>query len=333
MNFLFVSSSKFFGGGERYIVNLGNELVRRGHSVTVYNKYKIYFHGLIVTNELSRATSKFDYIILNGSGSLLRYIFKVIKYSNSECKLFYVQHAQLLNFEKGYILGILRGVLIYCLMHFVDLNIKVSRTVFPSNPLLKSKTIHNAIDTSVNYSINKPDKNLCFNICMIGRLESNKGQLKCLKLLKGTIVNYNINFHLYGTGEDYIAINQYLIENNLQDKVILHSFIDKIDDALQNMHLLISYSSYEALPFSILEAMYYRVAVIAKPIGGIPEIISDGKNGLFTTDVSISTDVVKLIEDGEFYQRLTENGYQTIIEKFDIKIKCDEFLEATKEGI
>ena len=43
--------------------------------------------------------------------------------------------------------------------------------------------------------------------------------------------------------------------------------------------LLVSASDIESLPRSVLEAMCFRVPVLATSIFGLPELISDGETG------------------------------------------------------
>jgi glycosyltransferase involved in cell wall biosynthesis len=54
-------------------------------------------------------------------------------------------------------------------------------------------------------------------------------------------------------------------------------------DALDIMHaadVVCLTSAVEALPISVLEAMSVARAVIASSVGGLPEVIEDGENGI-----------------------------------------------------
>lgn len=87
-------------------------------------------------------------------------------------------------------------------------------------------------------------------------------------------------------------------------------------------------SHFENYPISILEAMKFQAAVLATRVGGIPEIVEDGTNGLLTspTDVpGIASALVRLYRDPGLRSRLIENASQTV-EKHSISRVVEEYL-------
>ena len=77
-------------------------------------------------------------------------------------------------------------------------------------------------------------------------------------------------------------IRGYIQKNNLKDLVSYEGWISgqKKTECLtwEDVYILPSYN--EGLPIAILEAMSYSHPVISTPIGGIPEVITNGKNGI-----------------------------------------------------
>jgi glycosyltransferase involved in cell wall biosynthesis len=62
-------------------------------------------------------------------------------------------------------------------------------------------------------------------------------------------------------------------------------------------------------------------AVVASDIGGIPEIIQDGENGLLfpIDDTNVLVDKLKiLINQPGLMQRITSAGHETVRSRFDI---------------
>jgi len=72
-----------------------------------------------------------------------------------------------------------------------------------------------------------------------------------------------------------------------------------------DIYALPSYN--EGLPVSILEAMSWEIAVISTRVGGIPELVRDGTDGILINpgDVTaLSQALMRLGKDKEFRQQL-----------------------------
>ena len=71
-------------------------------------------------------------------------------------------------------------------------------------------------------------------------------------------------------------------------------------------------SSYEGLPNTIYEAFVLGVPVLATAVGGIPEQISQGKNGWLAanTEKGIRDAIVHILENQNEIERFHENLQQ-----------------------
>ena len=78
----------------------------------------------------------------------------------------------------------------------------------------------------------------------------------------------------------------------------------------------------EGTSLSLLEAMSAGCCVIATNVGGMTNIIIDGFNGIIseTNANSLYLNLKELINNKEKREKLAENGYQTVMEGFDIEI-------------
>ena len=77
----------------------------------------------------------------------------------------------------------------------------------------------------------------------------------------------------------------------------------------------------EAQGISILEAMARRRPVVATEVGGIPEVITDGVDGLLVPPADpagLAMAIGSLLRDPRLRERLGEAGYRTVAERFSI---------------
>ena len=80
---------------------------------------------------------------------------------------------------------------------------------------------------------------------------------------------------------------------------------------------------------AILEAMAMGKPILATSVGGIPEAIENGVNGLLVQpdpDV-IAQKIIYLLENEEFAFKLGQNAQKTVKEKFDWRTSADIFLK------
>lgn len=86
--------------------------------------------------------------------------------------------------------------------------------------------------------------------------------------------------------------------------------------------ILVLPSFMEGLPIVLMEAMALGKAVIATRVAGIPELISDGENGLLFTPSKwdeLAIKITVLASDRELRERLGARGAATVAAEFDIK--------------
>ena len=77
----------------------------------------------------------------------------------------------------------------------------------------------------------------------------------------------------------------------------------------------------EAQGISILEAMARRKPVIASAVGGVPEVITDGIDGLLAPPAdpqALAGAITRLAGDEPLRRRIGEAGYRTVVDRFSI---------------
>lgn len=92
---------------------------------------------------------------------------------------------------------------------------------------------------------------------------------------------------------------------------------------LKRAHTFVLASEFEALPVSCMEAMAAGVPTIAADVGGVGEIITDGRDGLLVPAGDgdrLAVAIERVMDDAALRARLADEGRTTIVERFDSRI-------------
>jgi glycosyltransferase involved in cell wall biosynthesis len=97
------------------------------------------------------------------------------------------------------------------------------------------------------------------------------------------------------------------------------------------------YPSYhEGMPMAVLEAMASALPVIATRVGGLPDVIKDGENGLLVNagqPEELASAMVKLAADPELRCKMQQKSYQFMLDQFDIEQRVTKLLEIYRATI
>lgn len=200
----------------------------------------------------------------------------------------------------------------------------------------KEMRLHNAV--AINNIVSRVDathrNNRSFtategrplNFLFLGTINKNKGILDLINAFaKIQAEEKNIRLKIGGSG----PLEKEMF--TLIDKLQLSNYIDVLgwvsgeqkDKALLQSDVLILPSYVEGLPISILEAMANGVVVLATPVGGIPDLIEDGVNGLLVEpgDVDGLAKAIELLaDDPELCKSLVANSAESVKEYYPEKV-------------
>jgi glycosyltransferase involved in cell wall biosynthesis len=95
-----------------------------------------------------------------------------------------------------------------------------------------------------------------------------------------------------------------------------------------DIYVLQSYD--EGMPISLLEAMSYGLACITTPVGGIPDVIQDGRNGVLIAPGDVNALIgalEQLIDNRELRLRLGHEARATVKERYNWQEKATQLKE------
>lgn len=158
-------------------------------------------------------------------------------------------------------------------------------------------------------------------VLFMGRIGQRKGAYDLINAVrKIRLLNFTLDLIGDGEGDKIRAIVK---RKNLNKLVNIQDWIphEKVWSLYDEADILVLPSYAEGMPMSILEAVGKGLPVIATSVGGIPEVVIDGKNGFVIEPGDIEALAEKLnilISDASLREEMGRNGLKLAGEKFSI---------------
>lgn len=203
----------------------------------------------------------------------------------------------------------------------------------------KVKVVHNGIMLG-NYSHganNTPDRDVYSSVKMnrnnfpivltVARLEKQKGHTYLLKAasdIPGTL------FVFVGDGPERANLENETRELSLTDRVIFLGNRNDIPALLRGCDLFVLPSLFEGLPLSIMEAMAAGKPVIASDIGGVDELVTNGKTGYLAPPgdpTALAAAIKKIVSNPQLSQKIASAGKTLVFSEFS----ADQMLKGITE--
>jgi glycosyltransferase involved in cell wall biosynthesis len=207
---------------------------------------------------------------------------------------------------------------------------------------LKSNKFNWSIDHLYNFSplLNRHEETIKQGsnyLLYFGRLSKEKG----IKTLINAVekLDVKIDLKIVGTGVLEIELKKYIQDNNLTNIKLLGFKEGKELHKLirESKFVIVPSQWYENNPMTIIESYCFGVPVIGSRIGGIPEIIDEGKTG-FTYEMGNIDDLVVALTKGinlseEEYIILKNNARVFAEENFSPSLHYNKLMNLYKKTI
>src|SRR3989344_1635170 len=134
--------------------------------------------------------------------------------------------------------------------------------------------------------------------------------------------NHDGMLAIMGDGEERKNLENMAINLGISGSVVFKGFIENARSQLLNFDVFCIPSRSEAMPYALLEAGLAGIPCIATLVGGIPEIIENGINGILipTEDAEVLfSSLVLLAEDESLRKRLGAHLKASIQESFSFE--------------
>lgn len=356
MKILHVIPNLYMGGAEKFCVDLINNL-SRNHDVTLFVLHKVNKDSILYKriNENIKVVSfqkklgldislffklknsiqqeKPDVINTHLSGLFYSSLF--IKF-NKSIQVFHTVHSEakkeapkfkkiiynhLYKYKKVIPIGIskLNAKSIEEEYNLKEINI-IDNGSYPLVTTEKLKEVKNEIEKL------KTRNNQKVIIC-VGRISPEKNQ----QLLINSVKNIeNVILIIVGEAD---ATNTNLLKElkKISHNTFFLGLKDNVADYVYCSDIFALSSLYEGLPMTLIEAMSLGKICVSTPVGGIPDVIEDKKNGFLTINMSLENYIAKINEILHLSENninlIKENAFQTYESKYSITNTSKKYLD------
>ena len=155
---------------------------------------------------------------------------------------------------------------------------------------------------------------------LVGRLSKEKGVdvfIEAAALVLQEIPE--VRFVVVGDGEDRAALEAMIDDLGVRGKVRLVGTRSDMPQVYASLDLMVSASRKEGLPMAILEGLASGRALIATPVGAVPEVVRDGVTGVLIAPGDknlLAATIIRLLRDAELRSRVGAAGRRMIAEEF-----------------
>lgn len=301
---LFVTSNLRYGGAEKMIVNLANQLSLKNdkYEVTIYsyeNGINNYLLDKNIRHVIKKKSSKNK--IISRLSQIIN-VRRTIRNESPDIVISFLTNQNVYSiigtlFTKIPVIISERGnpysntsiiyKLKYLLYNFSDLVVfqtQGAKNYFNSKIQSKSEVIANPVLTP-NVYVERKFIERSNSISFVGRFETKQKRqdimLEAFSILRNSLEE-PVFLEFYGDGDDFGEILTLSKEMNLYEFVNFHGKVDNVLEHIIDSKLYVLTSDYEGIPNSLIEAMSIGLPVISTKSdpGGPQLLIDNGVNGI-----------------------------------------------------
>jgi glycosyltransferase involved in cell wall biosynthesis len=159
-------------------------------------------------------------------------------------------------------------------------------------------------------------------IVHVGRFVPLKNHALLLQAFAQLDVSIPLYLWLVGDGELRPAMEQLAQDLGVAHRVRFWGIREDVPAILNASDIFTLPSEHEGNPMSVMEAMAAGLPVVASRVGGIPELVEEGKTGLLVSPGEVSSlqqALLSLVRNHDLCLQMGHTARQRAVERFDIR--------------
>ena len=180
-------------------------------------------------------------------------------------------------------------------------------------------------------------KRVSHRIGIVGRLVPIKNHALFLEMAQRLLARRkDVEFMIYGGGELETWLRTRVVKLGIADHIRFYGWQRDIQQLYSSLDLLVVTSKNEGTPMSVIEAMAAAKPVVATRVGGVPDLIRHGWNGMLAEPGDadqLAKLVIDLLDDSQLAKRLARNGREFVAQQFTIQCMIDTIVPLYEEAL
>jgi len=158
---------------------------------------------------------------------------------------------------------------------------------------------------------------------MVANFHAYKGHLDVLEAVTHVVRRHpRFKLILFGDGAEKATIEHYVQEHRLESNVVLAGARLDAANLLSAFDFTVLASTTESFPNALMESMARGVPVIATRVGGVPELVRDGVDGIVVepgNPAQLTVAMLELLDNAERRREMGEMGRARIQSDFSVR--------------
>ncbi len=164
-------------------------------------------------------------------------------------------------------------------------------------------------------------------IVTAGRLSREKGVdvlLEALSRVPDSVPPCEV--HIFGNGPERPMLESQIDRLSLSNRVKLEGFVPDLLPVFRDMDFMVLPSRSEGMPNVILEAWSQGLGVLSTAVGGVPEMIDDGLNGLLARSEDpehLAEKITEALHDPERMNEYGRRGFARLVTEYTFEKQAE----------
>lgn len=176
-----------------------------------------------------------------------------------------------------------------------------------------------------------------FLVGAIGRLEEQKGLSYLIEAIRILVEGgKNVSLFVVGSGREEGRLREQAANSGIADSVFFLGTRRDVPELYRAMDVFALSSLWEGGPITLLEAMASGVPVVATPVGFVPEVLQDGKNGFIVPirdPEELAEALWKVHEDPFTAEAAAQAGRETVRDRYSHQFLAERVMAVYEETL